>query len=97
MPGWLGVTSGAVVLGLVVVSLACGRRIGRLRRQLEEAELHATHLRATDQLIEFRMQQLGDEMEQLDRAREELSNRLPEAHETRPVAADRIRRGRRIG
>lgn len=78
---WLGVTSGVLLVLLVVVAIALGRKVRRLRRQLEEARLHEVQVGATDRLIEFRLRQLTEEIERLERARDEAA-REPQQPDT---------------
>ncbi|HZD16770.1 MAG TPA: hypothetical protein VE669_01380 [Actinomycetota bacterium] len=68
---WVAVASAFVVVDLVVVLFMVRRTIGKLRRELDEAKLSEAQVGATDQLIEFRLRQLGSQIEELERAREE--------------------------
>ena len=71
MAVWLAVASGILLVDLVILLVVLRHIIRRLRRQLDEAKLYEAHLGATDQLIEFRLRQLGEQIEELKRARED--------------------------
>jgi len=81
MPVWLAAVGGAVLLLLLLLLLLSRRTVRRLRRQVEEARLHEAQVGATDQLIEFRLRQLTEQIERLERARDEAG---PEPDERSP-------------
>lgn len=73
----LAVVSGVLLFDLLIVFVVARHLIRRLRRQLEEAKLYEAHLGATDQLIEFRLRQLSEQVRELERARTELGEAEP--------------------
>lgn len=63
-----------MILALLLVVLLLLFRIRRLHRQLEDAKLHEAELGATDRLIEFRLRQLTEQIDKLERARDEAAS-----------------------